>query len=84
MIHNVQYYHDVINNFSEQDIKSCNYDYYQHNVNLYCYLSKLYKDIKSEFNIQVNDIEPLDFVNKKLNEVNKYLYEYKDKVIQFN
>jgi len=74
----------MINSFSEQDIESCNYDYYQHNVNLHCYLSKLYKDIKSEFDIHVNDIEPLDFVNKKLNEVNKNLYEYRDKVMQFN
>lgn len=81
MIHNVKHYHDMINNFSEQDIKSCNYDYYQHNINLRCYLSELYKKINSEFDITKDDIASLNFVNSKLNEVKRNLNNYKNNVL---
>lgn len=81
MIHNVKHYHDMINNFSEQDIKSCNYDYYQHNVNLRCYLSELYREINSEFDITKDDISSLNFVNSKLNEVKRNLNNFKNNVL---
>lgn len=81
MIHNVQYYHDMINCFSEQDIKSCNYDYYQHNINLRCYLSELYRQINTEFDITKDDISSLNFVNSKLNEVKRNLNNFKNNVL---
>lgn len=81
MIHNVQYYHDMINCFSEQDIKSCNYDYYQHNINLRCYLSELYRRINTEFDITKDDISSLNFVNSKLNEVKRNLNNFKNNVL---
>ena len=81
MIHNVKHYHDMINNFSEQDIKSCNYDYYQHNINLRCYLSELYRQINTEFDITKDDISSLNFVNSKLNEVKRNLNNFKNNVL---
>lgn len=81
MIHNVKHYHDMINNFSEQDIKSCDYDYYQHNINLRCYLSELYREINSEFDITKDDISSLNFVNSKLNEVKRNLNNFKNNVL---
>ena len=69
MIHNVNYYHNMINDFSIQDLESCNYDYYQHNINLRCYLSELYSKINSEFDLAVDDISSLNFVNCKLSKV---------------
>ncbi len=81
MIHDVKHYHDMINNFSEQDIKSCNYDYYQHNINLRCYLSELYREINSEFDITKDDISSLNFVNSKLNEVKRNLNNFKNNVL---
>lgn len=81
MIHDVKHYHAMINNFSEQDIKSCNYDYYQHNINLRCYLSELYRQITTEFDITKDDISSLNFVNSKLNEVKRNLNNFKNNVL---
>ena len=84
MIRNVSYYCNMINNFNIQDIKSCNYDYYQHNINLRCYLSELYKKIKSEFDLATDDILTLNFVNFKLNEVKRDLCNYRNNVLQIS
>lgn len=81
MIHNVNYYHNMINNFNSQDLQSCNYDYYQHNINLRCYLSELYNKIKSEFDLATNDISIINFINHKLNEVKKNLCNYRNNVL---
>lgn len=81
MIHDVNYYHAMINDFSSHDLESCDYDYYQHNINLRCYLSELYNKINAEFNITIDDIAVLDFVNSKLNEVKKNLNNYKNNVL---
>jgi len=81
LIHNVDFYHSMINNFKEQDLKTCNYDYYQHSINLRCYLSELYDKINSEFDIAVDDIEPLYFINSKLSEVKRNLCNYRNNVI---
>lgn len=82
MIRNVNYYHMLINDFIENDLKDCNYDYYQHNINLRCYLSELYKRINTEFDLAVDDISPINFINNKLNEVKKYLCNYRNNVMQ--
>lgn len=81
MIYDVNYYHNMINDFSSRDLESCGYDYYQHNINLRCYLSELYNKINAEFNITIDDISVLDFVNSKLNDVKKNLNNYKNNVL---
>ena len=81
MIHNVNYYHNMINDFSIQDLEYCNYDYYQHNINLRCYLSELYSKINSEFDLAVDDISSLNFVNCKLSEVKRNLCDYRNNVL---
>lgn len=81
MIHNVDYYHNMVNNFSLKDLESYNYDYYQHNINLRCYLSELYKKINSEFDLTVDDITPLNFINSKLSEVKRNLCDYRNNVL---
>lgn len=82
MIHNTNYYHMLINDFIEDDLKDCNYDHYQHNINLRCYLSELYDKIKSKFDLTIDDLSPLYFVNDKLNEVKKYLCNYRNNVVR--
>lgn len=81
MIYDVNYYHNMINDFSSRDLESCDYDYYQHSINLRCYLSELYNKINSEFDIAVDDIEPLYFINSKLSEVKRNLCNYRNNVI---
>ena len=81
MIYDVNYYHSMINDFSSRDLESCNYNYYQHNINLRCYLSELYNKINSKFDIAVDDIEPLYFINSKLSEVKRNLCNYRNNVI---
>lgn len=81
MIYDVNYYHNMINDFSSRDLESCDYDYYQHSINLRCYLSELYNKINSEFDIVVDDIEPLYFINSKLSEVKRNLCNYRNNVI---
>lgn len=82
MIYDVNYYHNMINDFSSRDLVSCDYNYYQHNINLRCYLSELYNKINSEFDITIDDISVIDFVNYKLNEVKKNLCDYRNTVLQ--
>ena len=82
MIYDVNYYHSMINEFEIQDLESCNYNYYQHNINLRCYLSELYNKINSEFDITKDDISVIDFVNYKLNEVKKNLCDYRNTVLK--
>lgn len=84
MIYSVDYYRNMINSYDIQDLVSCNYDYYQHSINLRCYLSELYKKINSEFDITKDDISVIDFVNYKLNEVKKNLCNYRNSVLQIN
>ena len=74
MINSTQYYHGIVENFISQDLVSCNYDGFQHDVNLYCYLKELYNNVKSEFDIATDDISTLDYLNSMLNEVQKRLY----------
>ena len=81
MIYSVDYYHSMINEFEIQDLISCNYNHYQHSINLRCYLSELYNKINSEFDITIDDISVIDFVNYKLNEVKKNLCDYRNNVM---
>lgn len=74
MINSLQHYHDIVENFNNQDLISCDYDGFQHDVNLYCYLKELYNNVKSEFDITTDDISTLGYLNSMLNEVQKRLY----------
>lgn len=66
--------HSMLNNFNNQDLISCDYDGFQHDVNLYCYLKELYNNVKSEFDITTDDLSTLNYLNSMLNEVQKRLY----------
>lgn len=39
-MNSLQSYHMLINNFNELNLRSCNYNYYQHNINLSYFLRK--------------------------------------------
>lgn len=81
MIGSIQHYKNAVSNFIVSDLINCNYDYYQHNVNLLCYLSDLYKEIKAKFDITKDDISILDYINQMLNET-KYQIYYYDHVVK--
>lgn len=74
MINSLNYYHDNVENFINQDLISCNYDGFQHDINLYCYLKELYNNVKSEFDITIDDLSALNYLDNMLNEVQKKLY----------
>lgn len=81
MLETVQHYKNAVNDFIIQDIQNCNYDFYQHNVNLLCYLTDLYKDIKTKFDITIDDISIIDYINYMLNETRRQV-NYYDQVIR--
>ena len=66
--------HLMLNNFIVNDLESCDYDAFQHDVNLYCYLIDLNNKVNSEFDITTDDISILDYINQKLNEIKLRLY----------
>ena len=63
MIKSVDYYQHVVNNFIRE-------------VNLFCYLKDLYSKIKSEFNIVIDDIDVIRYLDSMLNQTQKNLYTY--------
>lgn len=73
-MYNMNTIHSMLDNFIVNDLKSCDYDGFQHDINLYCYLKELYNNVKSEFDIATDDISTLDYLNSMLNEVQKRLY----------
>ena len=75
MVKSVDYYQHVVNNFIRKDLASTN-DLYQHEVNLFCYLKDLYSKVKSEFNIVIDDIDVIRYLDSMLNQTQKNLYTY--------
>ena len=75
MIKSVDYYQNVVNSFIREDLISTN-DLYQHEVNLFCYLKELYNKVKSEFNIVIDDIDVIRYLDSMLNQTQKNLYTY--------
>nr|DAG05849.1 MAG TPA: hypothetical protein [Myoviridae sp. ctkfK18] len=75
MVKSVDYYQHVVNNFIREDLVSTN-DLYQHEVNLFCYLKDLYSKVKSEFNIVIDDIDVIRYLDSMLNQTQKNLYMY--------
>jgi len=67
ILHNDQYYHDQLNNFMLQDLKNCNYDYYQHNINFYNHVKNLISSVKSEYDLSNDNYIPvMNYLNKRL------------------
>ena len=75
MVKSVDYYQNVVNSFIREDLISTN-DLYQHEVNLFCYLKELYDKVKSEFNIVIDDIDVIRYLDSMLNQTQKNLYTY--------
>ena len=75
MVKSVDYYQNVVNSFIREDLISTN-DLYQHEVNLFCYLKELYNKVKSEFNIVIDDIDVIRYLDSMLNQTQKNLYTY--------
>ena len=75
MVRSVNYYQHVVNNFIREDL-NYNNDLYQHEVNLFCYLRDLYSRVKSEFDITVDDIDVIIYLDNMLNQTQKNLYYY--------
>nr|DAS23035.1 MAG TPA: hypothetical protein [Caudoviricetes sp.] len=75
MVRSVNYYQHVVNNFIREDLHSTN-DLYQHEVNLFCYLRDLYSRVKSDFDINKDDIDVLIYLDNMLNQTQKNLYYY--------
>ena len=75
MVKSVDYYQHVVNNFIREDLVSTN-DLYQHEVNLFCYLKDLYSKVKSKFNIVIDDIDIIRYLDYMLNQTQKNLYMY--------
>ena len=73
--------HSMLDGFIVNDLISCNYDAFQHDVNLYCYLIDLNNKVNSEFDITKDDISILDYINQMLNET-KYQVYYYDHVVK--
>jgi len=80
-IENIHHFEKVVNEFIVNDLEKCDYDYYQHKVNLLCYLTDLYKNIKTKFDITKDDISIIDYINRMLNETRRQVYYY-DHVIR--
>ena len=80
-IEDIHYFENVVNEFIVNDLENCDYDYYQHKVNLLCYLTDLYKNIKTKFDITKDDISIIDYINRMLNETRRQVYYY-DHVIR--
>ena len=75
-MNSLQSYHMLINNFNELDLRSCNYNYYQHNINLSYFLRKYI--IKEE-----NELDKNFTLEKK--EIVSYLKRlYHEAIFQIN
>ena len=68
MLKSIDYYANMINNYDIQDLISCNYDYKQHSINIYCYLKDLYNSEKSKFDIFKDHIETLNYIERRLSD----------------
>ena len=75
MVKSVDYYQNVVNSFIREDLISTN-DLYQHEVNLFCYLKEIYNKVKSEFNIVIDHIDVIRYLDSMLNQTQKNLYTY--------
>lgn len=75
MLRSVDYYQNIVSNFIQKDLNQTK-DLYQHEVNALCYLKEIYGKVKSEFDITVDDIDVLRYLDKMINQTQKNLYYY--------
>ena len=73
-MYNMTTIHSMLSNFIVKDLESCNYDAFQHDVNLYCYLTELNNKVNSEFDLTKDDTSVLYYLIKQLNETKLRLY----------
>ena len=67
ILHNVNFYHNMLNDYMLQDIKNCNYNYYQHNINFYNHVKNLISSVKSEYDLSNDNYIPvMNYLNKRL------------------
>lgn len=73
-MYNMNTIHSMLSNFIVKDLESCNYDAFQHDVNLYCYLTELNNKVNSEFDLTKDDVSVIYYLIKQLNETKLRLY----------
>lgn len=85
ILHNDLYYHNMLNNYMENDLKSCKYNYYQHNINFYNYVKNLILSIKSKYDLSNDNYIPaMNYLNKRLNDTITEIDYYNKNVIVRN
>lgn len=82
ILHNVNYYHNMLNDYMLQDFKNCNYNYYQHNINFYNYVKNIKDSVNSGFDYtNDNYIDVINYLNKRLNDTISEI-EYYNKYVK--
>lgn len=73
-MYNMTTIHSMLGNFIVKDLESCDYDAFQHDVNLYRYLTELNNKVNSKFDITKDDVSVVYYLIKQLNETKLRLY----------
>ena len=82
ILHNDQYYHDMLNNYMESDIKTCKYNYYQHNINFYHYIKDIMSSIKTKYDLSNDNYIPvMNYLNKRLTDTIREIEYYNQNVM---
>lgn len=75
MIKSPDYYQNIVSNFIQKDLNQTK-DLYQHEVNTLCYLKEIYGKVKSEFDITIDDIDILRYLDSMITQTQRNLYYY--------
>ena len=75
MLRSVDYYQNIVSNYIQKDLNQTK-DLYQHEVNTLCYLRDLYGKVKSEFDITIDDIDILRYLDSMITQTQRNLYYY--------
>lgn len=75
MLRSIDYYQNIVSNFIQKDLNQTK-DLYQHEVNTLCYLRDLYGKVKSEFDITIDDIDILRYLDSMITQTQRNLYYY--------
>lgn len=75
MLRSIDYYQNMVSNFIQKDLNQTK-DLYQHEVNTLCYLRDLYGKVKSEFDITIDDIDILRYLDSMITQTQRNLYYY--------
>jgi len=75
MLRSIDYYQNIVSNFIQKDLNQTK-DLYQHEVNTLCYLKEIYGKVKSEFDITIDDIDILRYLDSMITQTQRNLYYY--------